>query len=309
MGYRVEILADSLSPQGVRLTTFLTTYPRFIHSEMLRHRMLSHLVASSRAIPTEKNIERVRTDPFIPSTFNARVKGMGVGDPLAEEEAALAKRHWVQASQDAVLAATRLNELGLDKSRANRLLEPFIWVDDIITGTDWENFFALRMDANAQPEFQVLAGMMREAMDTNAPWVVNEGEWHLPMTPDFPMDTFDGNWEPWKLTSAGRCARVSFDTHERIEDPQDGIQRAKRLKGNGHYSPFEVIARPFNADEWNAAENARGQYFDDCQQLGYKFDDNYADSFFYRGNLRGWVQMRKEIPNEARFDLVKEEIA
>ena len=32
---------DSISPQGVRLTTFELEYPRFIHAEMMTHRVFS----------------------------------------------------------------------------------------------------------------------------------------------------------------------------------------------------------------------------------------------------------------------------
>ena len=59
MAYKCEILADSISEQGHRLTTFKVTYPRIIHAEMLRHRMLSRNVASSRAIPFEKMVKDV----------------------------------------------------------------------------------------------------------------------------------------------------------------------------------------------------------------------------------------------------------
>ena len=48
--YKCEILADSLSPQGNRLTTFKITYPRIVHAELMTHRVFSRNAASSRAI-------------------------------------------------------------------------------------------------------------------------------------------------------------------------------------------------------------------------------------------------------------------
>jgi thymidylate synthase ThyX len=283
MNTNVTILADSISPDGVRLTTMQTEYPRFIHSEMLRHRMFSHSVASSRAIPTEKNIERVRRDPFIPTTFNKRVKGMGVGEAFSEADQDKARYIWEQAAADMADSAELLNELGLDKSRANRLLEPFLYVTDIITATEWDNFFALRDHSAAQPEFQQLARLMREALEESAPWTVNYGEWHLPLTSDFPMDSFDGNWEPWKRISAGRCARVSFDKQNEAETPEASEERAHRLIASGHLSPFEHVARPLDRREME------GQDWDRPVNTG---------------NFRGWVQMRKEITNEANFGLL-----
>ncbi len=34
-----KIVADSINPQGNRITSFILTYPRFIHSELMTHRM------------------------------------------------------------------------------------------------------------------------------------------------------------------------------------------------------------------------------------------------------------------------------
>jgi hypothetical protein len=81
--YDVKVLADSIyglsSGQTARITTMQVTFPRFILAEINTHRAFSRNSASSRAIPTEKIIEQVVTNPFIPETFNRRVKGMGVG--------------------------------------------------------------------------------------------------------------------------------------------------------------------------------------------------------------------------------------
>ena len=75
MSYKCEILADSINEQGHRLTTFKVTYPRIIHAEMLRHRMLSRNVASSRAIPFEKMVKDVQEDPFIPIAWQKHQSG------------------------------------------------------------------------------------------------------------------------------------------------------------------------------------------------------------------------------------------
>lgn len=117
MSYAVNILADSVSPDGVRLTTLEVTFPRFILAEVNTHRMFSRNSASSRAIPPEKQIERVMEHPFIPETFNTRVKGMGVGDALVGQDAAAAEETWLTARDNAVGAAEGLIALDCDKSR------------------------------------------------------------------------------------------------------------------------------------------------------------------------------------------------
>lgn len=318
LDYSVEVLADSLSPDGVRLTTLKVTHPRFILAEINTHRTLSRNSASSRAIPTEKQIERVIEKPFVPETFNQRVKGMGVGEALEQADQVLAQRFWLQASRDAVAAAQRLNDLGIDKSRANRLLEPFMWHTAIITATEWSNFYALRDNSGAQPEFQIIAKMMREAMWQNEPTPLDYGEWHLPgisadelrrlcnAREDHAAGVMhevlrDDIEQSTKRVSARRMARVSFDKVGEAEEWGTSVQRAGVLMTNGHVSPLEHIARPLHHSDF--------------------FDDNLVDkltisvrshrellhggtipmSAVWAGNFRGYLQFRKELPNEDNF--------
>jgi len=298
VGYSVEVLADSVSPDRVRLVTLLTTYPRFIHAEMLRHRVFSHSVASSRAIPTERLIKQVADDPFVPETFNKRVKGMGVGEPLSGYEHDRARYLWKKAAQEAINCAIGLNDpvLGVDKSRVNRILEPFLFVTDIITATEWGNFFALRDHPDAQPELQKIARMMREAMEASDPFKLEYGEWHMPLltSDEYPEALAECGathyWDDWKRVSAGRCARVSYDKQSEMEDHISSINRANRLIESGHMSPFEHVARPMGYNEIEE-EDGRDPHQSFC------------------GNFRGWIQMRKEIPFEHDFSRILSERA
>ena len=181
MSYSARILADSMSPDGVRLTTFEVVFPRFILAEFNTHRMLSRNSASSRAIPSEKLIQRVLDDPFIPATFNTRVKGMGVGAALVGADASAAEETWLNARDNAVGAAEGLMGLDCDKSRVNRLLEPFLWHTVIVSATEWDNFWGLRDHPAAQPEMQITARLMREVYDASFPQLMEHGWWHLPL--------------------------------------------------------------------------------------------------------------------------------
>jgi hypothetical protein len=294
-GYEATILADSISPAGVRLTTFKTVYPRMIHSEMLRHRMFSHSVASSRAIPPEKMMREIEGYDFIPN-FNKRVKGMGVGDPLESWEANVARSAWLDSRDVALKSARQLIELNVDKSRINRLLEPFMWVTDIITATEWSNFFALRQpsgngpvpDQNfpAQPEFQIIARMMRDAMDKSQPESLLEGEWHTPLAPG--IDSSDDAEIRAKI-SAGRCARASFDKQDEQESSQTSLNRCEFLINSGHWSPMEHVARPITHDDiWNP--DFRGK-------LIIEWDETKQNTFWC-GHLRWWICLRKFYENE-----------
>lgn len=305
MSFEVKILQDSIAYTSYsRLTTFELTFPRFILAELNTHRMLSRNSASSRAIPTEKQIARVLSHPFVPETFNKRVKGMGVGDPLDEDLARDCRDVWLSASRRAATHAEKMMEYGIDKSRANRLLEPFMWHTAIVSATEWDNFFALRDHPAAQPEFQMLAEMMHEAYDDSEPLFIREGEWHLPLAYDFPYDEQNPDWDRWKKISASRCARVSYDRHTDVEVHEKTVERAERMLAGipPHLSPFEHVARPFTEKEQGAAHAMHKSYLNYCRMWNEQPDPVYADSFFFRGNFRGWVQYRKEIPNESRAD-------
>ena len=68
-----KIIADSISPQNNRLTTFLVTFPRIILSEINTHRMFSRNTSSSRAIPFEKMVGAVQNDPFVPIAWQKEI--------------------------------------------------------------------------------------------------------------------------------------------------------------------------------------------------------------------------------------------
>ena len=129
-GYSADVLEDSITPVGVRVTTIIGTLPRPFLAELNTYRIisrdgyeqeLSRNSASSRAIPTEHNIAAVREFPYVPTTFNERVKGMGVGAEFDEDKTIRCHRLWMRGMHHATTIADALNEEGLDKSRANRL--------------------------------------------------------------------------------------------------------------------------------------------------------------------------------------------
>lgn len=278
MSFNVDILADSISPDEVRLTTLLCVFPRFILAELNTHRMFSRNSASSRAIPPEKQIQRVLDHPFVP-VFGSRVTGMGEGR-LEEAKQGRAREHWLAARDNAVQQARALLILDVDKSRINRLLEPFMWHTAIVTATEWSNFFALRDNEAAQGEFQTLARMIRIAMGASTPAPLKYDEWHLPLVngmPRIPIDYGYSGVDPWaqmvKL-SVSRCARVSYEKHADEESTAASLERYDKLLASGHLSPFEHPARP-----------ARGITF--------------------HGNLRGWVSHRAEIPFEYDYSLMQ----
>lgn len=265
--YRAEVLADSLSPENVRLTTFLVRFPRFILAEVNTHRVLSRNFESSRAVPVARRIADVRADPFVPLVFGRNQRGMQATQSLDADEAIRARSAWLEAARSACDHAETLAALGVHKQLANRVMEPYSYVSGIITATEWSNFFALRCHPDAQPEFRHLAELMRTAMGLSEPARTTE---HLPWIRDEDRDHPERFW-----ISAGRCARVSYNTHEGVCDPAADADLARKLVASGHMSPLEHPAAYYP----------------------YPPDDT--------GNLRGWVQFRKTIHDEHDFGAIQ----
>ena len=273
MAYGVRVLRDSVSPDKLRLTTLEVTLPRIVLAEFNTHRVFSRNSASSRAIPVEKMLKRVEEDPFVPIYWGKNQKGMQADEELSQDLIDAAEETWLAARDHAVYRVKQMVAIGVHKQIANRMLEPWLWHTIIVTSTEWGNFFGLRRHKDAQPEIKRGADVMWEAYQASFPSPVNYGDWHLPLVePDEAFDLQVKGIDVRKV-SAGRCARVSYLTHDGKRDPQADIDLCERLIASGHMSPLEHVARPLADNEWPY----------DC------------------ANFRGWMQFRREIPHEGDF--------
>lgn len=237
-----RVIADSINAEDTRLTTFEITAHRWILAEINTHRVLSRNYRSSRAVPVAKLIAEVRANPAMPVVWRKNQKGMVGGEELqgnAKEQAIL---EWHEAADNAASHAECLMTLGLEKGAANRILEPFLYVHGVITATDWDNFFHLRLAADAQPEFRMLAEAMRNAMDSSTPVRLDEPDlYHMPYIKE---EDYHHDDETLALISAARCARVSYVGHDGLAtSTEDDLALAQRLMDSGHWSPFEHQAK------------------------------------------------------------------
>lgn len=271
MGYAAEVILDSISPQGVRLTTMTLRFPRILLAEVNTHRKLSRSSESSRAIPVSRRIQRVIDEPFIPEAFSKNKRGMSADTDVDEATNALCTAAWLRARDAAVAAAQDLVDSGVHKQHANRLLEPFTWHTAIVSSTSWDNFWGRRaLTTKAQPEMIRIARMAYVAYKHSTPTHRGRGEWHLPYVTGYEsMD--DLEIEDWVKVSVGRCARVSYLTHDGRRAPSEDMRLCDDLLADGHMSPFEHVAQA---------------------------DSRFAHAFG-TGNFDGdWVQFRKMILNE-----------
>jgi len=278
MSIEVKIEKDSIGPAGIRLTTFILKYPRFIHSELMTHRAFSRNASSSRAIPFKKQIEMIKQDTAMPLSFRANQKGMQAGEELKDQNKAI--KIWERARDAAIEQAVELDALGAHKQYVNRLIEPYSHITVVLTSSQYSNFFALRYHSAAQPEIAELAKQMWEIYEINQPQVLGFGGWHLPFVSDEEYKIYketNGNtwkqdlWLPLIKRSVARCARVSYNNHDGTSTTQDQDDALyDRLLGAQpiHASPAEHQARTTG-------------------------NPNYVS-----GNFRGWKQFRKTLTNE-----------
>lgn len=251
-----KVIADSINKaNGVRLVTLELEYPRYIHAEFMTHRVFSRNASSSRAIPVATMIDRVEQYPVFPSEWGTNKPGMQAGDPIGRMAQTEAENVWTLACRNAVNAARQLKDLGVHKQITNRILEPFSTIKVIVTATEWENFFDLRISLLAQPEIRALAIRMKAAMDASQP-VVRSGDGeagaHLPYVTDEERSTLSIG-HLCRISTA-RCARVSYMNHDKSM-PVIGkdIKFAGDLQADRHASPFEhpAFARADMHNEWS----------------------------------------------------------
>jgi thymidylate synthase ThyX len=278
MPYEVKIILDSVSPNGARLTTLTAKYPRFIHAEMLSHRVFSRNTASSRAIPMAKLRQQAIDDPVIPIHWGKNQPGMQAAEELDTIGRRRCEYEWLRSRAEAVFTHQRLEEIGLHKQVANRVLEPFLWTTCLISSTTWDNFRTLRHHSDAQPEMQKIACMIGDALDASKPversehlpYWENEDEdriYHYTSSPSLPTSReLVKTAKTRKQVSAARCARISYLNHEGARDVAKDLELADRLISSRHWSALE-----------HPATACPGQH----------------------GNFRGWKSYRKEFAGES----------
>lgn len=285
-----------LSPQ--RISTFVLRFPRCVLAEKNTHRVFSRNSASSRARSIKVVITEVMEDPYVP-LFSLNQRGMS--GPLASasvQDAATVQ--WLRARDSAVASVLSMllgkdvsrqdvenglwreltddyyqrvyldNEeipgaLNLHKQNINRLLEPFMWHEAVVTSTEWENFLELRDHDDADPAIHVLARLMKLALAASTPvsrsihapfagnLVKQLGEQsHLYAARQILAAAFEAaNY------TAGASAQVSYRPVSSGGTGADPVKLANRLLSMMHLSPFEHAA--FGAD-WLKSMGVEGNF-------------------------------------------------
>lgn len=277
------INAHGIVPE--RITTMVMRFPRCILPEVNTHRVFSRNSASSRARSFKTTIRPIMEDAYVP-LFTENKKGMGGDWVTAPVYSQAAKywledrdmavwstlrmllgddnmltddgtkvtienigKHW-EPLIDKYMTAYRNGDTdgmpSIHKQNANRLIEPFMWHEALVTSTYWSNFLNLRINKAAQPEITALAILVRHAlMYGSTPkknWV------HLPFgNPDaLPMDDWGGISDSLLMASS-ECARISYKDRSNMGN-RDDVELGRKLLEQKHMSPFEHIAFDLNSD-------------------------------------------------------------
>jgi len=285
---KAKIIADSVSAvNGKRITTFELEYPRFIHSELMTHRLFSRNAMSSRAVPIEKMLSFVRYEPALPVHWGINQPGMQAKDQLQSDEQKIVADLWQEAAQAAAYFASLLSDKGLHKQVVNRILEPFQLMKTVLTSTEYDNFFWLRKHEDAQPEIKELAERMYEQLEWNKLLTVelDADDWHTPYyQAGYWLKESETPLEDALAISSSCCAQVSY----RVLD--DSIEKARKVYQRlvestpVHASPFEHQATPMNFP----VENNGCGWEEGVTHMTMNGE-------MWSGNFKSWIQYRQLI--------------
>lgn len=270
-GYKVFIVSDTTTfgshGGSNRLVTMVVDLPRCILPEMNTHRVFSRNSASSRARSIRMTIGNVMEHPYVP-IFTENQRGMS-GGFLHGERLDKAVREWLNARDSAVVSELSLllgdrytgdvssvrddwnywvddyynnvyhdedtKSPSVHKQNANRLIEPFMWHEMLITSSYWDNFYKLRINDAAQPEMHLTARLMNAAMAESES---RKSRYHIPFIKVDEDDLKPGSLEDAMMESATECARISYKDRSNM-DIRNSSDLAEKMLRDGHMSPFE----------------------------------------------------------------------
>lgn len=272
------IAASRCTRTNQRIYTLQLRYWRAFHAELMTHRAFSRNASSSRAIPVAKMISQVWKYPAGPSHWGKNQPGMQARSEVQGLRRRLAQALWRTSGKVMCVAAWVLMRCGVHKQVANRLLEPWQFINVVVTSTEWDNFFQLRCHPDAMPEFQALAQDIGWVISTSRDSLrdLKPGEWHLPYITD--EERVSLPLESLLKVSAARCARVSYKPFDGEGTISGDIALYEKLAGGVpiHASPTEHQAQATGSKNFH--KNFKGfRQFRDYIEQGRKAWEHRSD--------------------------------
>ena len=328
-----RIVADSKNTNGGRITTFELEYHRYIHSEVMTHRLFSRNAMSSRAVPVKKMIEQVENSPATPIHWGAAQSGMQAAAECnndinhystggRNEGEYAPQEYWELLAGTMASCAGEMLSAGYHKQIVNRILEPFQMMKVVLTATEFDNFFWLRCDKDAQPEIQELAGLMYQAMEESNPELLKAGEWHTPYVDHerregelyyiVDEDYRHVTQEEAIAISSSCCAQVSYRNIDNSFDKAMNVYERLGIGGEGkvHASPFEHTATPMKFYTGLDVAHNKLKVGDDINQDTELWETGIThldrEDNFWSGNFKGFVQHRQLLENHTCYKYEKQ---
>ena len=243
-----EVIEHSVNNTGVELVTLELQYPRSAHCEIMTHRVFSRNAQSNRAIKSDKLIENIYSDPYVPIHWGKEQKGMQAyeesNNPVDLNGLEISpETMWRILAKDTCTGASFFHKAGYHKQVVNRLLEPFQYIKVLISSTEWDNFFCLKLAEDAYPEIKEIANLMYQSIQESDPTLLEKGQWHLPYITEKEKDKL--NHKLLILCSVTRCAKISYLNHgyKESNDYAGELRFYDRLVKNKHLSPTEHQAK------------------------------------------------------------------
>ena len=343
-------LYETLSIKEIEYLGEMETYDIEVDGEY--HNFIANgiVVHNSRAIPFEKMVEVVKEDPFVPLAWMREHKGMQGTEYLTDPKHIEEKTNTWLAARDMAIDISRelvhdivrvtyddsegynaisnieIPNTSLSKNYGNRLLEPWMWVTQLCTGTreSFEHLFNQRSpiynveglkftskkeaielyphlkdmtdldwlqcnSGQAEIHFMDLAEKMYDALNESSPVIMKEDEWHIPFS-DRPEFTPDLSLKDKIMLSCAMTARVSFTT---IADNEIlTLEKAKRIYDKcveqGHFSVVSHCAKCMTDVEYRSWIKGEIEREDYIVAIP-------QETHGYCKNIRGFIPLRQYV--------------
>lgn len=308
------------------MITLKLEMPRIILAELNTHKILVRNCQSSRAVPIKSAIQQlISGNNFVPSYWGRKKSGMSASEENNElvslgETITTREEIWYNAMCNAIEFAEAYDEANYHKQVAGRLLEPFMMVRVLLSGTEWDNLFNLRTHSTAEPHFRDLAIKIYNAIRESDGIVLNHGEWHLP----YIKYSRDCNGriiylsqndkvltlEDARNISLSCSAQTSYRKHDDSVDKADDIVgKLFGLDSPVHASPAEHIATPMERTTGVEILKFNGKYeyyYEDSKKWEDGITHIDRDGFFWSAQFKNFIQYRQLIPNHVCNDFTHE---
>ncbi len=317
------VLQSKHSFTGKRMITFELEMPRIILAELNTHKILVRNCQSSRAVPIKSAIQQLLDgNHFVPSYWGKKQAGMSASEEnnariqLDEHMSIPRERAWKDAMITMSSFARAFDEAGYHKQIAGRLLEPFMMVRVLLSGTEWDNLYNLRVHPTAEPHFRDLAikmyqSSLAETLKETDTIELYPGEWHLPyinydrnrkseivyLSKDGKVLTLD---EAIHI-SLSCCAQTSYRKHDDSLEKAESI--VSRLFGEDspvHASPAEHLSSPsFRESAFTMTKSGHEYVTMLMDPMKWEKGITHIDreGKFWSAQFKNWIQYRQLIPN------------